>query len=253
MQPKIAVITSCTGQKKFSPPGQLRLSDFQNFTSLRLRESELKQFRSTAAEMYTGRQHLALMNGLELYRSHGKTIDLFILSAGYGWLKEDEHIVPYEVTFNTMKSSELKKWSNHLQISSRLQELIDPYDLVFFLLGNKYLQAINWPIRVRSDQKFVFFSSESSKSIVQGQPNHYQMISGKAEAKQFRSGLIEIKGFLFAKLLQYLCEYEQATWEQIWNCPELIREFLLEILFLQKQPALPSNNADQTWLPFYKG
>jgi hypothetical protein len=45
------------------------------------------------------------MEGVQLLRqSLGReAVDVVILSAGYGVIPEDKTIVPYEVTFNTMK------------------------------------------------------------------------------------------------------------------------------------------------------
>lgn len=251
MTKRVLVITSCTGEKKYSPDTQLVQDDFQDAATLSKREEELSAYQTTAGQMYTGRQHLALMNGVEMYRQsgHANAIDVMILSAGYGMLEEETPIVPYEVTFNTMKSKELLEWSAHLQITSTLQEKIKEYDLIFFLLGNKYMKAVQWPIQVRDDQKLIFFASESSLSLLERQPQHYMLISGKEEAKRFHSGLIEIKGFLFAKLLEYFIEHLEVSWDVLDQQPQLVRAFILQTL--SKQAELFEMENENDWLPFY--
>ena len=102
---RILVITSCTGRKKHKPWNQLKCEDFASPERLSQRTAELKDFKDSAAEMYTGQQHRYLMAGLkQLRESHGQTVaDLHIISAGYGLLSEDDVIVPYNVTFQELK------------------------------------------------------------------------------------------------------------------------------------------------------
>lgn len=229
MTKRVLVITTCTSRKKWSPESQLLQHDFQNPVHLSKRERELNSYMTTAGEMYTGRQHLALMNGVKKYRQHTSSLDVVILSEGYGVLHENDLIVPYEVSLKEMKmkKKELLTWSIHLQITSKLQEVVAQYDLVFFLVGKEYLKAIEWPLQVRPDQKLIFFGSESSKPYLKKQPQHYLLQSGKAEAKQFRQGLIEIKGFLFAKLLEHFVRETDSSWDEVYEQPQRIREMIL--------------------------
>ena len=150
---------------------------------------------------------------------------LFCL-AGYGMLCEDDIIVPYEVTFNTMSGVNLKSWSRHLSITPKLQNMIKDYDLIFFLLGDKYLQAVEWPLQTRNDQKLIFFAGDSSKHRILISENHYMIAARELEAKVFRSGLIELKGFLFRELLRF-AENNEGIWDSIMENPERVRDYLL--------------------------
>lgn len=229
MKIRVLVITSCTGEKVHKPECELLQEDFKDKDRLKRREKELASFQRTAGEMYTGKQHLALMNGIKDYRKLGGQVDVNILSAGYGLLKETDIIVPYEVTFSTMNSLELKSWSSYLNTTSILQQSLEPYDLIFFLLGDKYLQAVDWlTLKTRDDQKLIFFAGESSKSKILIKPNHYILGITEKEAKIFHSGLIEIKGFLFARLLKSLGS-GISDWESIHQNPETVRDLVLGI------------------------
>ena len=143
------VITSCTGRKKHKPLNQLQYEDFTSTERHRKQTAELKDFEASAAEMYTGQQHLYLMDGLrQLRETHGQTVvDLNIISAGYGLLSGKDVIVPYNVTFQKLKKKEILERSNNLQIHEHLETLIVDYDLVFFLLGKEYVQALKLPFQ----------------------------------------------------------------------------------------------------------
>lgn len=237
-------------EKLHKPENQLYKIDFENEERLGQRELELKSFLTEASEMYTGSQHIALMDGIKGYRKTGGLIDLNILSAGYGLISENQTIAPYEVTFNTMDSTTIRNWSAKQKITETLKERIKGYDLVFFLLGDKYLQSIEWPLAINNNQKFVFFAGESSKSRVLIQDNYHLMAIGEAEAKRFRFGLIGIKGFLFSKLLSQVASQSYA-WEEIIESPQLIRQKILKSFESNKQIELFSEDSTDSLLKFY--
>jgi cytoplasmic iron level regulating protein YaaA (DUF328/UPF0246 family) len=62
---------------------------------------------------------------------------IFILSAKYGLVGLDEEIEPYDLTLNTMSSSEIKQWASGI-----LRQLSEKADLqndeFVFLAGEKY-------------------------------------------------------------------------------------------------------------------
>lgn len=243
MDKRILVVTSCTGEKKQKPVNQLLLDDFKDLETLKKRESELEKF--TAGELYTGSQHEALMKGVRLYRNAGAKIDVNILSAGYGLIPEEKEIVPYEVTFNNMDSTFIRRWAKQQRVTEDLKSQIQNYDLIFFLLGDKYLQAIEWPIPIRYDQKLIFFAGESSKQRILLEDRNYLLSIGEKEAKKFKFGLIGIKGFLFAQLLTAAKKNPTEVWTAIDQDPSLIREYVLDTINKEKQLELfTEDNSD---------
>ncbi|WP_149847115.1 tRNA-guanine transglycosylase DpdA [Paenibacillus sp. 37] len=229
MNKRILVVTSCTGEKISKPENQLFLEDFQDENRLKQREQELSEYKTLAKDMYTGSQHLALMEGINMYRELGGEIDLNIISAGYGLLKEHDEIVPYEVTFNSMNSQTIKNWSKKQKITETLQETVGNYDIVFFLLGDKYLQSVEWPLNINKDQRFFFFAGNSSRTRVMVEENYHLLSIGEDEAKTFRFGLIGIKGFLFGKLLkQTISVGMDQVWEDLYINPSIVREYILD-------------------------
>lgn len=214
-QPRCLVITSCTGEKRFKPDNQLTLEDFKDSATLQQREAELAEFCCPAGEMYTGMQHLRLMEGVRAVREAvGEgSLDLSILSAGYGLIPEDQKIVPYEVTFNGMKAHEVDAWSSHLNVHGDIENVLQPYDLVFFLLGDNYLRAAALPFTTRPDQTLIFLASRGQASSISGMDGNMLVVPlSNPEAKRYRYGLVGLKGFLFKKFA-----------EAVVHEPELLR------------------------------
>jgi cytoplasmic iron level regulating protein YaaA (DUF328/UPF0246 family) len=72
--------------------------------------------------------------------SYAKTLHpdkIYILSAKYGLLELDEIIEPYNTTLNTMKSNEIKEWSERVLIQLNKKVNLNS-DQVIFLAGNNY-------------------------------------------------------------------------------------------------------------------
>ena len=222
MFPRILVITSCTGEKRYKPQNQLKLEDFQDVERLRKRESELSDYACDAAALYTGTQHLRLMEGIKLLReSLGfESLDLKILSAGYGLVDEKQMLVPYEVTFNVMKAGEIDSWGRSLQIKEDLEAAIEPYNLVFFLLGDNYLRAAQLPIESHSEKTFIFLTStKRAQRIPKMKSKTYIWPLSNTDAKRYGYGLVGLKGFLFKRFSENVAETSSLL-EKVYEHPD---------------------------------
>lgn len=160
---KILVIGSCTGDKGKDYPKdkQLTEADFDDPARLERREQELSKWIKPAAEMYRGRQHTQMMDGVRLLRSlYGDdTCDVAILSAGYGLVSEHRPIAPYNVTFTDMPDRQIKDRGEKLELPFKIRNLTADYPLVFFLLGDKYLLSVDPPLLPLKKQRFVAFGT----------------------------------------------------------------------------------------------
>jgi len=139
----ITVITSCTDRKAVTTPNQLTLADFrQGAAHVRRREAELRPWMRRAGEMYTGEQHFRLMQGVNRARYAGHSVQVHIVSAGYGVVEENRLIAPYEATFNTMDRTEASGWAQSLSVPAALADILGrPADRVLVLLGERYMEA----------------------------------------------------------------------------------------------------------------
>lgn len=221
---RILVITSCTGRKKHKPPNQLTYEDFASPECLHRRTAELKDFETSAAEMYTGQQHRYLMAGLEKVREiYGSAIvDLHIISAGYGLLAEDDDIVPYNATFSGLNKADLLGRSNSLQLHERVETLIADYDLVFFLLGKEYVQALQLPFEVPDTVTQIFLLGTGYRKLIPDLPNIHFVPAGKSLRRELNTTQTALKGFVLRKVCERVCHDGLQVFKKIRRDPQLI-------------------------------
>lgn len=225
---RILIVTSCTGEKRFKPTNQLTLEDFQDSARLQSRSHELAEFACPASQMYTGLQHLRAVEGVELLRQAvGKqAVDLVILSAGYGLIAENEVIVPYEVTFNTMKGHEVDEWAKFLEVHEDFEKAIAGYDLVFMLLGDNYLRSLRLPIVTKPEQTLVFLTSKTSAALIKGiAAKTFVLPLSNAEAKRYSYGLVGLKGFLFKLFAESVISNPELL-PRVYENPEIFSQAL---------------------------
>lgn len=202
--PRVLVLSSCTGEKRAQPTAQLTLQDFwQGQAHVHRREQDVRDDLCPAKELYTGAQHHHVMDGIETLRRAlpALSLDLWILSAGYGLVHEDAHLAPYEATFQGMGRPEIRRLAHHLNIPASVQEALAQADLVFVLLGKDYLWALSLPLRTRPDQTLIFLGGQSARQAIGRLEARTALLPlTNADAQAFGYGLIGLKGLLFRRL-----------------------------------------------------
>ncbi|MEB3311644.1 MAG: tRNA-guanine transglycosylase DpdA [Snowella sp.] len=227
---RLLIITSCTGEKKFNPEGSLTLEDFQNKERLIIRTKQLEGYSSPAGLLYTGSQHLHVLSGVKTLREvfGQENVDLMILSAGYGLISEDKMIVPYEVTFNNLKSGELDKWAKVLNIRDDFEKAIVNYDLVFILLGERYLRSLALPVVTNPEQTLIFLASgKSDRYIPPLSAKIFKILLSNDEARQFSFPLVGLKGYLLERFTQNIKELPQYL-EKVYRYPEFFKSVIYQ-------------------------
>jgi hypothetical protein len=213
---KIQVITSCTGEKLHSNDRQLTRGDFEHLHEPEIfgaREEELRNLSTPAEDLYTGQQHLRLMNGIRQLRdkSGEDSVDLFILSAGYGLVLGGRRLAPYECTFQGMKTAELKGWAEHLRVNADARQVFaTPADLTLVLLGDSYLRALSLSEEIEFASPTLFFASEKARAHVRGRGIIRVVPLSNREAKRFSCGLVGLKGELGRRMLGQIGAHGKA-------------------------------------------
>ena len=227
---RILVITSCTGEKKHKPLNQLKYDDFASSEQLRKRTAELKNFKAPAAKMYTGRQHRPLMEGIKRLReTYGQTVaDLNIISAGYGLLCENDVIVPYNVTFQKLKKSEILERSEKLQIHKHVETSIADYELVIFLLGKGYVQTLKLPFQNADSVTQIFLLGNTHRKLIPNTYNAHFVAAGSDLARQLGVMGVALKGFVFKRLCEAACRDGFQVFEDVKNDPQRLIEIVLQ-------------------------
>ncbi len=195
---RLLVITSCTGSKRSECANALQQADFLHPARLKAREAELADLVCPAEDMYTGAQHRHVVAGMSILRRAGVDASLNILSAGYGLIPGDRAIAPYDVTFSTMGRKEARAWARRLGIPAAVRAAIRPYPLVIFLLGDKYLSAIEPPLRAGRGQRLIFFARPSEGRL--DGPGVVVVPTGQELCARYGAGNIGLKGAMFEAL-----------------------------------------------------
>lgn len=169
------------------------------------------------------------MEGLKQVRAcYGeKVVDLHIISAGYGLLSENDVIVPYNVTFQKLKKKEILERSNSLQIHERVETLIAGYDLVFFLLGKEYVQALRLPFEVPNTVPQIFLLGMGYRKLIPDLPNVHFVPAGSSLARELGVMGVALKGFIFKQLCDVVCREGLQVFERIRQSPQWIPDIVL--------------------------
>ena len=206
---KVLVITACTAKKQFQPDNPLQQTDFATTGLLRLRSRRLEEFETPAAQMYRGNGHLHLMNGVtDLRHTFGQGIvDVRIISPGYGLLKEEDPIVPYDYTFDGQGRDEIQRRSRKLGIHEELERLLLSYDLVFFLLSDDYVTACLLPFRApNSTQIFLVAPGLAGTINANGLSTHAVCVGPELVGQLEGATRYNLKGVVFERLCTVACE-----------------------------------------------
>lgn len=208
---KILILTSCTGKKSVSHVKQLTSKDFKAGPDhLTRRENELSDFCRTAGDIYAGEQHLRLMRGVRSMREvTGKELRIEVavdvLSAGYGLIPECRMVAPYELTFSTMKSKELRDWSDTLSVPEDFRKIVTlKYDLCLILMGDNYLAACALEENVSFGGPTILFCGTRTAKKLKAMQNVRVVPISNSDAKRFSCGLVGLKGELAARLMTHV-------------------------------------------------
>jgi hypothetical protein len=213
---KLLIISSCTNAKSVEPPNSLTMAEFKSPDTLKAREAELNEWLRPAREMYTGDQHNGLIRGInELRAAFGPQVaNVKIVSAGYGLIDEDQLIAPYDVTFATMGRREQLAWARQLGIADAVRDAIRGWPLVFFLLGDAYLRAVEPPIKAEAGQRLVFLCKAGvSQSLME--PGTTVASVGLNESRRFGAGYVALKGRMFELFAHSLAREDESLFARI--------------------------------------
>lgn len=202
----IRILGSCSGDKALHHPEQLTLDDFRaGPVRVAAREEQLPSL--PAVELYTGQQHRPMVVGMETLREAGHSVQLSIVSAGYGLVEERRPLAPYEATFSSMGRRELRAWANQLGIPGDVVAfLAQPADLAVVLLGDPYLRACRLGGEAVLGGPTLFVCGQGGSKLLPDHPLAIPVIHGLSDTRRFRSALVGLKGVLFRLLAQALVD-----------------------------------------------
>lgn len=200
---RILVISSCTGLKAHGAR-QLTAVDFAaGPTAIKARHrSDLADDVMPAERLYRGQHHVRLMRGVQAARDAGVDVDLRIVSAGYGLVRGEDELAPYECTFQGMGIGQRREWARHVDIPRSVKRaLAEPCSLALILLGEDYLAACDFDDSLTLGGPALLFCAPSLALTLPAVENLTLVPVGRREARQFSCGLVSLKGELGARVL----------------------------------------------------
>ena len=229
---KILVISSCAASQKHSKlPNRLALTDFRPPDRFARRSEELNKYKEPSAEMYEGSNHKMLMEGLRQVRGHNQygkvTIDLYIISTGYGLICESDMIAPYDVE---PKDAVWKRIPDC--VYKKALDVINDYDLVFFLLG-KDVEALRlrqhpFPDQDMANWVFILAPSHFNKLPSTLPPNRVVEAGDNLARELSGANRYNLRGFIFQKLCAAVCREGFHVFEHVKEDPQQLLEIVLE-------------------------
>jgi hypothetical protein len=160
----LLVVSACSANKNCSDLDKESLlteNDLDDPVRRAAAEMRLKKYSLPAAQMYIGLGHGFVCEAITALGKHGYLVSHFILSAGYGFLNENDVIVPYNVTFAKKPKRWIRERGQRLGLRDRLVAAAKEYDLAILILGREYLEAK----RKNSRQPFILhFAKEQNMS-----------------------------------------------------------------------------------------
>ncbi len=154
---KILVINSCGKKKLGSHDLQPTCKDLDTKDK---RDKILEKYADisySAGELYTGNQAKTVRKAIKILRTVHE-VDLFIISAGFGIVAENDKLPPYECSFNKMGEIKIREMAQSFAISDKLESFTDDYDLIYLVLGKNYLHTIDLNVLAYKGKEIVVFS-----------------------------------------------------------------------------------------------
>lgn len=196
---RIAVLTTCTGQK-------VKSSD-QLFDAPVPGTPEHRGLPQLvpAEQLYRGQQHLRLMRGVTAARKAGLVVDVSIVSAGYGLVAGDELLAPYERTFQGMPRRERRALARRLGIPAAVRQLFhEPADLIIVLLGDDYLDACDLQEDFELRAPMLVLCGASAALRLPRLTGLRPVVLHRDDTRRFACGLVGLKGEIAGRLLGLL-------------------------------------------------
>jgi hypothetical protein len=193
----IRIITSCTSVKSRTGSSPLSAADLDQ--RRQIDPTSLIQ----AEDLYQGQQHVRLMRGVRAMRSRNDfDVDLWILSAGYGLVRADTPLAPYECTFASMTRAQARKRARALAIPQQMRILLaESSALTLLLLGEEYLAVCDLDGDVRVGAPTLVLCGRTTATRLPPLAEFHTLELGRAEARAFSCGLIALKGEVALRLL----------------------------------------------------
>jgi hypothetical protein len=227
---RVLVIGSCGKRKRFSSPDTPTCSDLADKFQLEKWVKKHPEMSCKAREMYTGNQARELVQAVDLLRTiSGMQVSLYIVSAGFGVLRENDTIPPYECSFNGMRKGEILERSSLLSIRQDFDRICEKnYDLSYVALGSNYLLSLGKDWQQPLNGSIIAFGKKTSGDNLLSLSCDAEIVKALSSAGQKIHGIAGFKGDLLRILTTYALNQhdsysEVASWTILENVQKLVK------------------------------
>lgn len=150
-----------------------------------------------AKNLYTGRQQEYISSAIAKLEEAGDTVDRVFVSAGFGIVDDDTLLPPYEATFSGLSADLIEERSRELGIHDDVAALLDtddPYDIVFFALGQDYDHALDLQSLLDSVSDSTFVAQFNHEELSAEYDNVISLPAGTEDARDHGTIVIALKG-----------------------------------------------------------
>jgi hypothetical protein len=234
------VLTVGSAEKRYDLPGAPSPADLADPERRTEAETRLAAFAGPAIALYSSAHHRLIIRGLQAVweRWGPQTMDLYILSCGYGLLAANDQVIPYEARAAETDDAELADRAARLHIPERGAALVRNYDLVFYLLSGWSLAALDLPLEISGFVQQIVLTDVEGCSRVPSAPNLHPFIAdGGIAAQRWHVTADRVRGFLFERLCTQIVHYGPGVLDWLYRRPRDV-----ELLFYKQtrwRPQLP--------------
>jgi len=229
---RILVVGSCGKRKINQSTISPTCEDLASIDDIKTWLEKSSSSTTKVRDLYTGNQNRELVKGVDLLRQIEKTeVKLFIISAGFGLVEENDMLPTYDCSFSSMKKSEIQERAEWLGIPSNFKKLITSgYDLVYLALGKKYFLTLGDGWMSTSSTTIIGFDKWLSGEQMLCIPSAYEIVSSYSQNGHKIHGVTGFKGDLLRILANHALHQKNPYRELLaWTHPVYLRDLVMNL------------------------
>jgi len=174
--------------------------------------------RVVARDLYAGREHMLIKKAVGAARAKGMTVAWYIVSAGYGVVRETDQLLPYDQSFVNMPPDQKRSTAARLSISSHLLVVLEAaphcapgedcsHEHSFVALAADYLEAAQLHTRAGDGKlsRCHLYAPQSYRGDWEKRTalKHFEPATSEAATRE-GAGLVWLRGAMLSKKLESL-------------------------------------------------
>ena len=229
---RILVVGSCGKKKLHQSTISPTCNDLASIDDVREWKQKPGYETTKVRNLYTGNQNRELVKGVDLLRQIEKTeVKLYIISAGFGLVEENDLLPSYDCSFSRMRKSQIQERATWLKIPSDFEELLaSGYDLVYLALGKNYFQTLEKDWKTKNNTMIIGFNRNLSEEKMVYIPCAHEIVSTFSQYGHKIHGITGFKGDLLRILANHALKQKNPYRELLaWIHPVYLRDLVMKL------------------------